>query len=265
MGKPYSLSAVILAKNSKEKIAGCIKSLSGWADEIIVVDGQSEDGTAELAKGLGAAVYSHKFLGSFAQERNFGTEQAHSAWVLQLDSDEIVTDKFKEQCDLLLADTKFNAFKFLRKNFFLGHGFKYGGWHHYSQHLFRRGFAHYDGRVHERMTVNGEVGVIDEDILHFPFDSIDDFVTRQNRYTDLQAQDILDSTEKITDREIRYNLTLKPLKLFKKIYLNKRAYKEGMYGYVFCLLNVFVHILKWIKVWEKRRQPAKEDNKYSGI
>ena len=258
MEKTYSLSAVILSKNSQSKISDCIDSLLGWADEIIVVDGLSEDRTVELAKSKGAIVYSHKFLGSFAQERNFGTAQAHSDWVLQLDSDEVVTKELKGQCDLLLPKTKFSAFKFLRKNFFLGHGFKYGGWYHYSQHLFKRNFAHYEGRVHEKMIVNGEVGVIEADILHYPFDSISDFIERQNRYTELQAQDILDLTQKPTLKEIRYNLTIKPLKLIKKIYFNKRAYKEGMYGFVFCLLFVFVHILKWIKVWEKLKPKEKD-------
>ena len=120
MEKTYSLSAVILSKNSQSKISDCIDSLLGWADEIIVVDGLSEDRTVELVKNKGAIVYSHRFLGSFAQERNFGTAQAHGDWVLQLDSDEVVTKELKGQCDLLLPKTKLSAFKFLRKNFFLG-------------------------------------------------------------------------------------------------------------------------------------------------
>lgn len=257
MVKGYSLSAVILSKNSQGKIADCINSLKTWADEIIVIDGLSQDNTLEIAKENGAVVFSHKFLGSFAAERNFGTEQAHSDWVLQLDSDEIVTDELKKECDALLPSTKFFSFKFHRKNFFLGHGFKYGGWYHYSQHLFKRGFAHYEGRVHEKMIVNGEVGVMNADILHFPFDSISDFIIRQDRYTDLQAQDILDSKEELTGKVIRYNLVFKPLKLFKKMYLNKKGYKEGMYGFVFSFLFAFVHFLKWVKVWEKRRNILK--------
>jgi glycosyltransferase involved in cell wall biosynthesis len=261
MDRNFSLSVVILSRNSKPKIVDCIKSVSGWADEIIMVDGLSNDGCIEMAESLGVNVYSHKFLGSFAEERNFGIEQSHCDWVLQLDSDEVVSDELKKQCDLLLATTKFSAFKFLRRNFFLGHEFKYGGWYHYSQHLLKRGFAHYEDRVHEKMVVNGEVGVINADVLHYPFDSIGDFVTRQNRYTDLQALDILDSSASITEKEIRYNLTIKPFKMFKKIYFNKRGYKEGMYGYVFCILNVFVHILKWIKVWDKFRQKAENGNK----
>jgi glycosyltransferase involved in cell wall biosynthesis len=251
MSKTYTISAVILSKNSKDRIADCIKSVIGWADEVIVVDGESTDGSIEIAAKLGANVFSHKFLGAFSSERNFGTDQAKSDWVLQLDSDEIVTNELKELCDKTLPSTKCAAFKFLRKNTFLGHAFTYGGWYHYSQHLFKRGQARYEGRVHEKMIVTGTIGELPADVLHFPFDSITQFIDRQNRYTDLQAQDIIDTEVDIDIKTVKYNLTWKPLKLFKKMYLNKKGYKEGIYGLIFAILFSWVHFLKWLKVWEK--------------
>lgn len=250
MPKNYSISAVILSYNSENKIGKCLDSLKGWAEEIILVDGVSRDRTIEIAQNSGAQIYSHPFLSSFAKERNFGIDKAKGDWVLQLDSDEVVSDDFKKKCDELLPTTNYKAFKFLRKNIFLGHPFKYGGWYHYSQHLLRKGFAHYEGRVHEKMIVNGEVGILEVEILHFPFDNLNDFIERQNRYTDLQAQDILDSEPQLSIKKIKYNLTWKPLKLFKKMYLNKKGYKEGMHGFVFSVLFTWVHFLKWAKVWE---------------
>lgn len=253
MPKGYSLSAVVLSRNCEGKIDKCLASLKGWANEIIVVDGESTDKTKEIAVKAGAKFYSHKFLGSFAAERNFGTDCASGEWVLQLDSDEIVTEDFKQKCDKILPNTKYSAFKFLRKNAFLGHVFKYGGWYHRSQHLFKRGHAHYERRVHEKMIVDGEVGELDADILHFPFDSISEFIDRQNRYTDLQAKDILDEEKGaicVDIKKIKYNLTWKPLKLFKKMYLNKKGYKEGLPGLVFSILFSWVHFVKWAKVWE---------------
>lgn len=250
MPKSYSLSAIVLSCNSEKKIGKCLDSLMDFADEIIVVDGDSRDKTREIVDGYGAKFYSHKFLGSFANERNFGTDNAKSEWILQLDSDEIVSDEFKKKCDEVLPKTNMAAFKFLRKNAFLGHVFQYGGWYHWSQHLFKKGFAHYEGRVHEKMIVNGEVGELNADILHFPFDTISEFIERQNRYTDLQAKDILDQEKDLDIKKIKYNLTWKPLKLFKKMYLNKKGYKEGTYGLIFSILFSWVHFLKWAKVWE---------------
>ncbi|MDP2923646.1 MAG: hypothetical protein Q8O30_08025 [Candidatus Omnitrophota bacterium] len=169
---------------------------------------------------------------------------------LRLDSDEVVSEEFKNKCNEILPVTSCAAFKFLRKNSFLGHTFACGGWYHWSQHLFKKGLAHYEGRVREKMVVNGEVGNIEADILHFPFDNLAEFIDRQNRYTDLQAQDIID-TEPVTIKKIKYNLTWKPLKLFKKMYLNKKGYKEGRHGFIFAVLFSWVHFLKWAKVWEK--------------
>ena len=253
MVRKYTISAIVLSRNSEDKIGDCLKSLSGWADEVIVVDGESRDKTVEIARGMGAKVYSHSFLGAFSAERNFGTEKASGEWILQLDSDEVVSEEFKKQCDAILPATKFAAFKFMRRNYFLGRGFTHGGWYHRSQHLFRKGLARYEGRVHESMVVNGEVGDIDADVLHYPFDSISEFIERQNRYTGLQAQDILEM-ENPSQKAIKYNLYWKPLKLFKKMYLNKKGYREGLHGFIFSVLFAWVHFLKWCKVWEKRKQ-----------
>ena len=250
MSKGYSISAVILSNNSEKKIGKCLESLKGWADEVIVVDGDSMDNTIKIAGSFNAKVHSHKFLGAFSAERNFGSDKASGEWILQLDSDEVVTDDFKRKCNSTLPNTSYTAFKFRRKNIFLGHAFTYGGWYHWSQHLFKKGKARYEGRVHENMIVNGEVGCLDANIMHTPFDSISEFIERQNRYTDLQAQDIIDTEKYLNIKKIKYNLKIKPLKLFRKIYFNKRGYKEGMYGFVFALLSSWVHFLKWVKVWE---------------
>jgi len=266
MNKDYSITAVVLSKNSEKKIENCLKSLKGWADEIIVVDGESGDDTVKIAQRYGAQVYSHKFLGAFSAERNFGTDKAGSEWVLQLDSDEIVTDDFKKKCGDILPKTSCAAFKFRRKNIFLGHALTYGGWYHWSQHLFKKGRAHYEGRVHEKMIIDplpgsmsilsfcreadGPIGNLDADIIHIPFDSISEFVERQNRYTGLQAKDIIDSEDDLSPKKIKYNLKVKPLKLFRKMYIKNKGYREGMHGLVFAFLFTWVHFLKWAKVWE---------------
>ena len=106
MPKDYSLSAVVLSKNSEKKIEKCLSSLKSWADEIVIVDGGSADNTIKIAEQFGARIYLHPFSGSFARERNFGTDKASGDWVLQLDSDEIVTDAFKKKCDDILPGTK---------------------------------------------------------------------------------------------------------------------------------------------------------------
>lgn len=258
MQKNYSIAVAIPSKNSEKKIGNCLASVAGWADEIIILDSESMDNTVKIAESYGAKVYSHPFLGTWAKERNFGAEHAKSEWILSLDTDEIVPEEFKKECGRILPKTKYAAFKFIRKNFFLGHFFKYGGWYHRSQHLFKRGYAHYEGMLHETMIVNGETGELDAEILHYPFDSLAEFIERHNRYTGIQAQEIIATDKSLSMKKIKYNLTWKPLKLFKKMYLNKKGYKEGMYGFIFVMLFAWSHFLKWAKVWEKYKDLPKK-------
>lgn len=248
--KGYTIAVTIPSKNSEKKIANCLASVAGWADEIIVMDSESTDKTAKIAESFGAKVYVHPFLGSWAKERNFGAEQAKSEWILSLDTDEVVSDGFKAKCDETLPHTKCAAFKFWRNNCFLGRFLRYGGWYHKSQHLYKKDFAHYEGMLHEKYIVNGEVGDLDAEVLHYPFDNLSEFIERQNRYTSIQAEEIILEEKDLNIKKIKYNLTWKPLKLFKKMFLNKKGYKEGMYGFVFCVLFTWVHFLKWAKVWE---------------
>lgn len=248
--KGYKIAVTIPSKNSEKKITNCLVSIKDWADEIIVLDSESTDKTAEIARGFGAKVFIHPFLGSWAKERNFGAEQATCDWILSLDTDEVVSEDFKKKCDEILPNTKYAAFKFWRKNFFLGHPFRYGGWYHKSQHLYNKKVAHYEGMLHEKYIVNGEVGDLDAEVLHYPFDSISEFIERQNRYTSIQALEIIAEEKDLDIKKIKYNLTWKPLKLFKKMYFNKKGYKEGMPGLVFSILFSWVHFVKWAKVWE---------------
>ena len=125
-----------------------------------------------------------------------------------------------------------------------------GGWYHYSAHFFMKGKAYYKGDIHEKLIVDGEQGLLEEGVLHYPFYSISEFVERQNRYTTLQAKEMVKNDNDITEKEIIYNMKRRPLKLFWKMYVKKKGYKEGIHGFIFSLLFAWVHFLKWTKYWD---------------
>jgi len=244
------LSVVILTKNEEERIARCLESLK-WADEVILVDGMSTDRTPEIAREYGARVVSHKFEGDFGEERNIGIDNASGDWILQMDADEVMTEGFKNRImDILKGNYEHTAYKFRRKNIFLGRFMRYGGWYHYSAHFFKKGHARYKGRVHHQLLADGEIAPLEEELEHYPFTSVSDLITRQNRYTTIEAMEIEELRGKIDEKEIRYNIKVKPVKLFWKFYVKKRGYREGMHGFVFSILFAWVHFLKWVKYWE---------------
>ena len=250
------LSVVIITKNIADKLRNCLESVK-WADEIVVVDGHSDDGTVDIAKEYTDNIIISDFEG-FGNERNKGTEMATGDWILQLDGDEVVTSEFRSRLEKLLTgdDDGCVSFKFRRKNVFLGKVMMRGGWYHYSAHLFKKGFAHYEGDIHEKLIAGGSQGKMEEGVDHYPFHNISEFITRQNRYTTLQAREMFKEDPAMPEKEVMFNLKEKPFKLFRKMYIKKLGLLEGRHGLIFSILFSWVHYLKWAKYWELQRTGA---------
>ena len=178
------LTAVILTKNEEDKIARCIESVK-WADEVLVIDDESTDKTREIVQKLEVRVVINKSNGNFDAQRNIGIDNAKYDWILQMDADEIVTPLLRDKIRGMLNNPgNFSAFKFWRKNYFLGHFMQYGGEYDYWLRLFRKDKARYVGAdIHEKLKVDGKVGIINADIEHFAFSSVAQFIQRQNYYS----------------------------------------------------------------------------------
>jgi len=250
--KRETLSAALMVKNAEKKVRACLESVK-WADEIIVVDGQSTDKTVEICREYTDKIYVNEFGGDFGNERQFAADKASCDWVLELDADEVVSEGMRKEIEKILAgekDAGYAAFKFKRKNYFLGHFMEYGGWYCYYLIFFKKARAHYDGRVHHTLTVDGEIGEIDADLLHFPVDDLHEFIERHNRYTTLEAEELVAKRGVISEKELRRHLIIKPLKFFWKTYVRKKAYKEGFYGLVFAVYFAFYDFLRWAKYWQ---------------
>ncbi|GEM_PF-1431976 len=245
------ITAAIITKNEEKNIKGCIDSVKGWADEIIVVDGCSVDKTVEIAKSLGAVVIDHKFEGNFARERNISMENTKSQWVLHIDADDRVPEEFKRVVDDTIdRDETVDVYKFRRKSFFLGHFMKYGGWYHFVPNLVRRDKVKFEGVLHERPIYTGRAVEINADVEHYPFDNAAQFVERHNRYSDLEAGRMFNEFGNSKAMLVRKNAIGRSFKIFWKIYVKKKGYKEGMHGMIFSILFAFMNFLVWVKYWE---------------
>jgi len=244
------ITAAIITKNEEKNISSCIQTVKDWADEVIVVDGYSNDNTASNAERLGAKVVKHRFEGDFSKERNVAQDNAQGDWVLHLDADERVTQEFKDAVDNVIdKSSEIDAYKFKRKNFFLGHAMLHGGFCHYIPNLVRRKTVRFEGALHERPAYKGKTGVIEADIEHYPFDSISQFVERHNRYSSVEAEKIYKEEGKSKLPEARKNITRRTFKLFWKMYVKKKGYKEGTYGLIFSVLFAVTNFLIWAKYW----------------
>ena len=187
----------------------------------------------------------------FGLERNIGNDNCTGDWIVQLDADEVVSQNFKDKMkDILTNGSEYASYKFMRKNFFMGYFMRYGGWYHHSHHMFRRGKAKYDGKVHHQLLVDGKTDILKIDVEHYPFQRFSQIITRQNRYTTIEAKELVDTRGSVMDKEAIDFLMVKPFKLFRKFYIKKQGYRMGFRGFMFSFIFAWVHFIKWAKYWE---------------
>lgn len=246
-----TISAVIITKNEEGKIVRCLESVK-WVDEIVIVDDESCDDTIKICKRYTDKTIVHKLDGDFVRQRNIGIEQARGDWILQMDADEIVSKELRQEIEKLLeSNSDFAGIKFKRKNYFLDKALLHGGWHHDFLRLFRRNAGRYlDAGVHELIDVNGKIGKINADMEHYTCQDISQFTKRHNYYTSLEAERLLRERGLVSEKEIRYHMSVKPLKVFWKTYIKKHGFRDGIPGLIYCIFNAYIHAIKWAKYWE---------------
>jgi glycosyltransferase involved in cell wall biosynthesis len=185
------VSVYVIAYNEAAKIREAVSSVL-WADEIVVADSHSTDGTAEAAQALGARVVQIEFKG-FGDLRNRALEACRGEWIFSLDSDERCTPEVRDEILGVVADPNaLDVYRVPRRNWFMGRWIRHSGWYpNYRQpQLFRRGAMAYTPEpVHEgyRLLTDKPVGTLQAAIWQFPFRDLGEVVAKLNRYSTLGA------------------------------------------------------------------------------
>jgi len=257
-GQRATLAVVLMTKNEEARLPACLDRVAGWADEIVIIDDCSSDRTVEVARRYTEKIEVIPSYDDHFAQWNRGIDRARSDWILHIDADEWVTPELKEAISRILVDAQgHSAFEIMRRNVFLGHPMRYGGWYHRHLILFQRERARCVGKgIHVRLKVQGTIGFLDAAIEHYPFSSIAQFISRQNHYTSVEAQVRVERDGPQSARKIWFQTTVRPVKLFWKFYVKKQAYREGWYGFVFSCLFAFTHLLLWAKIWEAAAMPT---------
>ncbi len=179
------LSIVIITKNEESFIEDAIKSAS-FADEVLILDSGSTDDTCNIAKSLGAKVYNEKWLG-FGAQKNKAIELASNDWVFVLDSDERITKELSQEILEVLKNPKNHAYSVPRLNNFFGKDIKTCGLYpDYTIRLFNRTKGKFNNvEVHESVQIDTPIKNLSNHMIHLAYESIDEFITKQNRYSNL--------------------------------------------------------------------------------
>jgi glycosyltransferase involved in cell wall biosynthesis len=252
----HTISVVISAYNEEKTLARCLRSVS-FADEIIVVDNTSSDGTRAIAQTFTKSVYGKPNKLMLNENKNFGFTKATGEWILNLDADEevspVLASEIKKTVESAPSE---DGFWLKRKNYSFGKWIRHGLWWPDKQlRLFRRGKGAFPCvHIHEYIKVDGRVGELAEPYIHHNYESIHQYLTKIDRAS---------SSEAISLRESKYILAWYdalrfPVSDFLKIFFAQSAWKDGLHGLVLSLLQAFYSFCVFAKLWEADHFPERD-------
>ena len=244
------LSVVIISLNAAPAIAACLESVA-FADELVVVDSGSHDGTVDIARRMGARVIEHEWHG-FGPQKQFAVNQARHDWVLCLDSDERVSTALAQSIGAVMKNPSHQAYAMPRRNRFMGRWLKHGeGYPDWSLRLFDRRRARWsDDAVHEKVLTTEAVGRLDADLLHESAEDLAGYLAKQNRYTTLQAAALFAKDRHSSPLLVAFS----PVTRFIKFYFFKLGFLDGLPGLTHIGIGCFNSFIKYAKLLELQRR-----------
>ncbi|MDA1186108.1 MAG: glycosyltransferase family 2 protein [Acidobacteria bacterium] len=241
------VSVTIITLNEAEHIGAAIDSAS-WADEIVVVDSGSTDGTEGIAKQKGATVLSREWSG-YVDQKNFAAERVSNDWIFSLDADErIPTALAAELRAVLASEPPKRGYRVPRVTFHLGRWIRTTDFYpDFQTRLYDRRAARWRGKyVHESVSVDGPVGQLRHDLEHYSYRDLRDHLDRINHYTSLAARKMHEAGR----RAGPLDLALHPPAAFLRNYILRRGVLDGTAGLTISIVNAFSVFLKFAKLLE---------------
>ena len=241
------LTVAIITYNEEKNIGRCISSVQAIADEILVVDSFSTDKTKEICQQFGVRLVEQEFLG-YENQKNYALELSNNQYVLSLDADEVVSPELLEEIKKTKNNFEFDGYRFNRLTNYNGHWVKYCGWYPDCKiRLINKDKAKWGGgKIHERLEVQGTVGDLKGDLLHYSYESISSHILQTNKFTTISAYAAFETQKKSSIFKI---ITRPALKFFKDYFL-KRGFLDGRYGFIICCVNALSAMLKYSKLYD---------------
>ena len=280
------IAAIVLTYNEERNIRDCLSSLTGWVEQLFVVDSGSTDGTLAIAREFGATILAHPFE-HYGAQRNWALANCPltSPWVLNVDADERVTPELRESIMRAVAtsDTELCGFLMSRRTIFMGRWIRHGG-HYPAWHLrlFRRGRGSCEERLYDQhFHCDGPVRKLTGDLIDTLTPSITVFSQRHVRWAQLEAEEqerdasgdadgvrirgnvgvganAIESRRWLRERYGRLPLFARPLMYFLYRYVLRLGFLDGKEGLIFHFLQGFWYRFLVDSMVFERRKAAKQ-------
>jgi glycosyltransferase involved in cell wall biosynthesis len=247
-----TISVCIICFNEEVNIRRCLESVS-WANEIIVVDSMSNDRTLDIAAEYADRIYKREWTG-YVDQKNFALSKAKGHWILSLDADEEVSDSLRREITAEIQKKELKAgYRIPRRSFYQGRWINHSGFYPDNQlRLFQRDHGRWiGGRVHERVEIDGSIGHLKNDLLHYPYKgSLTGQLRTVNNFSDLLAEDLYEKGK-------RYHLSLlllRPLFKFVEVYFAKLGFLDGLAGFIIAVTSAYAMFARYVKLREIERR-----------
>ncbi len=235
-----TISVAIATYNEEANIKRCLEAVHDWVKEIIIVDGHSSDKTLSIAKEFSKVkTISTTNKAIFHINKQMAINAAKGDWILQLDADEVVTPSLATEIQNTLPQTKFNGFWIKRKNYFLGRFLTKGGvYPDPTIRLYRNGLGRLPCLdVHEQAVIDGPVGWLKNDLLHYSDPSFKRYLTRFDRYTTLLAKELAEKHTSLNFFNYLNYYLVKPTHWFFLAYVRHLGLVDSWQGFLFAFYS----------------------------
>lgn len=242
------LSVGIITFNEERNLPKTLKAAREVADEIVIVDSQSEDKTVEIAQSFGAKVYDEEWKG-FGPQKNSVIEKCTGEWILLIDADEELSPELIERIEKIKkGEYSHDVYEINRCSVCFGKELKYGGWsNQYATRLWKKDAVKVsDNLVHEEYITDRNIGKIKEKIYHYSYLTLKDYFDRFNRYTTLGAQEYYKRGKKSGVLKIAFN----PMYKFIRMYFFRLGFLDGIEGFVIACASSMYSMVKYFKLRE---------------
>lgn len=248
------ITVVINCFNEETELPGAISNAKKLTNEIVVIDMGSVDNSVKVARKLGARVYNHKKLNYVEPARNFGISKVGSGWILILDMDEGILDSLARELRQVVKKDLADYVRIPRKNIVFGKWMKHSRWWpDYNIRFFKKGHVSWGNGIHSIPITKGRgVDLEERDkfaIIHNNYTSVEDYLEKMNRYTNVQVKELIDKNYKFVWKD----LIQKPLSEFLSRYFFGEGYKDGLHGLAVSILQSFSEVLLYLKIWQKEK------------
>lgn len=245
------ISVVISAFNEEKYLPRLLESVK-WSDEIIVIDNQSSDKTAEIAKSFGAKVFLRPNNLMLNVNKNFGFTKVTNDWIFNLDADEEVSAELAKEVRTAITNVKTSGYWMPRQNIIFGKWIKHSlWWPDYQLRLFRKNKGKFPClHIHEYLEVEGQLDYLKSPITHYNYETVSEFLYKLDKiYTENEVLIYQKSGKKLNWLDaIRF-----PFNDFLKTFFSQQGYKDGLHGLVLSLLQAFYAEVVFAKIWEKQK------------